>query len=57
VNCTSGSVRLVDGRNKFEGRVEVCYNGQWGGVCDDEWDQEEAMVVCQQLNYFGTLRA
>ena len=48
-NCTSnGEVRL-DGHKSTEGRVEICYNGEWGTVCDNNWGPPDAKVVCRQL--------
>ena len=37
-NCLNGDVRLVDGSNELEGRVEMCYDQRWGTVCHNRWD-------------------
>ena len=45
------SVRLVGGSSPAEGRLEVLHNSTWGTVCDDEFTDASAKVVCYMFGY------
>ena len=49
--CRDGDVRLIGGSSEREGQVEMCYNGVWGTVCADGWNDIAANIVCNQLGY------
>ena len=53
IDCIPGAIRLVNGTDKFSGRVEVCISGHpgFGTVCDDHWDALDAQIVCRQLGF------
>ena len=47
------------GGNETHGLVEMAYKNQmaynvceWRSICDDSWTDEDANVVCRQLNLF-----
>jgi len=44
-------VRLVGGSTSYYGRLEVYYNSTWGTVCNDEFTDASARVVCYMLGY------
>ena len=42
-------VVLGGGTTSYNGRLEVFYNGEWGTVCDDLFDDRDAIVFCRML--------
>ena len=46
-------LRLVSVCGPHEGSVEVYQEGQWGSVCDDGWNDQDAEVVCRSLGMTG----
>ncbi|XP_053979803.1 uncharacterized protein LOC128876963 isoform X3 [Hylaeus volcanicus] len=46
-------IRLANGSSPLEGRVEVRHHGIWGTVCDDDFSNAEATVICRSLGYGG----
>ena len=50
---TEGDIRLVNGSNKFEGRVEYCNDSEWKSVCNNGFFNEEIIVACRQIGFSG----
>ena len=57
--CSDGEVRLSGDYRDGEGRVEICFNKEWGTICSNGWDDKDASVVCRQLGFYpiGTRRS
>ena len=43
------ALRLVGGATLYEGQLQVFYNGRWGKVCMDGWEETAASIACSQL--------
>lgn len=55
VQCTilfAGAMRIIDGAQEHEGRLEVYMNGAWGTICNDFFDDTDATVACRYLGYW-----
>ena len=44
-------MRLEDEVRDYDGKVEICYNGEWNTVCDENINDSVAEVVCRQLGF------
>ena len=44
-------MRLTGSSKDTAGRLELCYEGRWGTVCDDSVTNITADVVCRQLSH------
>ena len=52
VACNSETtVRLQGGLSDRHGRLEVCRNGLWNSVCEQNFGQVDATVICRQLGF------
>lgn len=51
LGCTDGDVKLTGGASANEGTVLVCKNSVWGLVAQLSWDNNDANVLCKQLQY------
>ena len=57
LDCADGDIRLRGGSSSMEGRVEICYSGVWGTVCDDLFGRADAAVACRQLGFSSSGKA
>nr|XP_054772381.1 neurotrypsin-like [Lytechinus pictus] len=48
-------IRLVDGPDESQGRLEIFYFGSWGTVCQYGWTMFDSEVVCRMLGYVGAI--
>ena len=46
-----GALSLVSGSNDMEGRIEICYEEQYGTICDRGFNAQIASIVCGQLGF------
>ena len=44
-------MRLMEGKEEWEGRLEVCYNRRWRTVSGDNWTLTNSHVICNALGY------
>ena len=47
----NGDLRLAGSELTYGGRLEMCFLGVWGTICDDGWTISNAIVACRQLGF------
>ena len=49
-------MRLENGSQPYEGRVEICFDETWGTICDRvsySYQPQAYHIICKQLGYSG----
>lgn len=55
VVCEDNAVRLANGANQYEGRVEICIDEVWNTICaDGSWTNLDANVICREAGFSAT---
>ena len=49
--CRNGDLKVVGGKNDFEGRLEICFDQRWTAIVGDGWRDADTKVACRQLGY------
>ena len=50
-NCIDGELRLAGG-TELSGRVEICYNRVWYGICSDNYNRYNIpTTICKGLGH------
>ena len=44
-------MRFSNGLIPQEGNVEICFSGIWRSVCDINWDDKDAFVICREMGF------
>ena len=51
--AADGDLRLEDGPDSNEGRLEIYKNNEWGTVCNDFFFDLDATVACRQMGFLS----
>lgn len=52
ISIGATNVRLSGGSHTMEGRVEIKIDGTWSSLCDEEWNDNEATIICKMLTAY-----
>ena len=50
-NCSNYETRLSGNSNPLSGKVEMCYNNAWFGICRNDFYSSTSTVICQSMGY------
>lgn len=48
---TDSRISLAGGSNEGQGTLQVYHENQWGTICDDNFDVNDAKVICKMIGH------
>ena len=45
------------GEDVMSGQVEMCWDDRWGTVCNQNWSDNDAIVVCRELGFLSSSKS